>query len=136
MFTLFTWFALIVACVACALASVAAVRVILGRRQSAGHRGLFGFSDGARVRYVDPIAIIVAMEAHPEYRFDLHPSRVADGEKEAIATTVDAVRNAFGIPKFSQVGKPGLTQRECLALFNAFCNFVGTQKKSTESTAT
>jgi hypothetical protein len=111
-------------------------RVIAKLRRSHPSRGLFSFSDGLRIRSVDPIAILNAMEAHPQYRFDLHPARVLEGEKEAMDITVDAVRKAFGIPPFTAPGRPGLTHQECLRLLTAFRNYVALQKKSTEPTAT
>jgi hypothetical protein len=128
----------------CVLASATMFGIVLFARSRViaklGHshpsRGLFSFSDGHRIRSVDPIAVLNAMEAHPQYRFDLHPARVADGEKEAMDITVDAVRKAFGIPAFTAPGRPGLTHTECLRLLNAFRVHIATQKKSTESTAT
>lgn len=127
----------------CVLASVfmlsiiafARSRVIAKLRRSHPSRGLFSFSDGFRIRSVDPIAVLNAMEAHPQYRFDLHPARVLDGEKEAMDITVDAVRQAFGIPAFTSPGRPGLTHQECLRLLNAFRYHVAMQKKSTEPIA-
>jgi hypothetical protein len=110
-------------------------RVITRLRRSHPSRGLFSFSDGYRIRSVDPIAVLNAMESHPQYRFDLHPARVLEGEKEAMDITVDAVRQAFGIPPFTAPGRPGLTHQECLRLLNAFRVHIAVQKKSTESTA-
>lgn len=127
----------------CLLASVAMMgvvvfarsRVIAKLKRSHPSRGLFSFSDGLRIRSADPIAVLNAMEAHPQYRFDLHPARVLDGEKEAMEITVDAVRQAFGIPPFTAPGRPGLTHQECLRLLTAFRIHIATQKKSTELTA-
>lgn len=110
-------------------------RVIAKLRRSHPSRGLFAFSDGFRIRSVDPIAVLTTMEAHKEYRFDLHPSRVLEGEKEAMAITVDAVRQAFGIPAFTVPGRPGLTHQECLRLLTAFRIHIALQKKSIESIA-
>ena len=116
----------------CLLASIAMMvivafarwRVIAKLKRSRPSRGLFSFSDGHRIRSVDPIAVLNAMESHKEYRFDLHPARVFEGEKEAINITVDAVRQAFGIPPFTATGRPGLTHQECLRLLNAFCLYI------------
>jgi hypothetical protein len=118
-----------------AIVGFARSRVIARLRRSHPSRGLFSFSDGYRIRSVDPIAVLNAMEAHKEYRFDLHPARVLDGEKEAMDITVNAVRQAFGIPPFTAPGRPGLTHQECLRLLNAFRVHIAVQKKSTESIA-
>lgn len=128
-------------CLLCAVLSLSIVgsarnRIVNSLRQSPESRGLFSFHDGYRIRTVDPIDVLSAMEGHKEYRFDLHPQRVLDGEKEAMNITVDAVRQAFGIPPFTAVGKPGLTQQECLRLLNAFIVYIASQKKSTEPIAT
>lgn len=128
----------------CLLASISMMCVVAFARsivvakikRSHPSRGLFSFSDGLRIRSVDPIAVLNAMEAHKEYRFDLHPARVLEGEKEAMDITVDAVRQAFGIPPFTAPGRPGLTYQECLRLLNAFRVHIAVQKKSTELTAT
>lgn len=118
-----------------AIVAFARSRVIAKLRQSHPSRGLFSFSDGYRIRSVDPIAVLNAMESHKEYRFDLHPARVLDGEKEAMDITVDAVRQSFGIPPFTSPGRPGLTHQECLRLLNAFRVHIAVQKKSTEQIA-
>lgn len=128
----------VLASAAAAVGIVAASRILLARKavRSAKYRSLFQFSDGVNIRAVDPIVVIEAMEAHEQYRFDVHPQRVAEGEKEAIAVTIDAVRRAFAIPAFSKVGVPGLTNNECLQLLNAFTLWIAAQKKSTERPST
>ncbi len=121
-----------------AIVGVTAARYWADRRfsRSARARGLFEFFDGKRMRTVDPIEVLTKMEEHKEFRFDVHPSGVGDGDKEAIAITVRAVREAFGIPAFSNTGAPGLSTQECLRLFNSFSLWVAVQKKSIESNAT
>ncbi len=84
-------------------------------------RGLFRFSDGIRIRAVDPIAVILSMEEHPDFRFDIHPKRVEEeGELEATTMMVDAIRKAFAVPEFTSPKLPGLTVQECLQLYDAF----------------
>lgn len=118
--------------------AVTAARYWADRRfsRSARARGLFEFFDGKRMRTVDPIEVLTRMEEHREFRFDVHPRGVGEGDKEAIAITVSAVRDAFGVPAFSNAGAPGLSTQECLRLFNAFSIWVAVQKKSTASSAT
>jgi hypothetical protein len=131
------WFFICVLASALMMAVVVFARsIVIDRlRRSPPSRGLFSFSDGYRIRSVDPIAVLNSMESHKEYRFDLHPARVLKGEKEAMNITVDAVRQAFGIPLFTAPGRPGLTHQECLRLLNAFRVHIAVQKKSTESIA-
>ena len=135
MFLLVQWYSFCILLAVIGIAIVVLVRRRLARSllQSPRARGLFRFSDGVNFHTVDPIEILNAMEAHPEYRFDLHPGRVRDGEKEAIEITVDAVRTAFKVPAFTKVGTPGLTTQECLRLIGTFNCYCASQKKSTES---
>ena len=122
--------------VAVMLLVIAARFVISWRvaRNDTSHRGLFRFSDGARVRDVDPIVILTELERHDTFRFDLHPLRAQEGEDEAFLVIADAVRQAFRVPEFTEAGKPGLTVRECYELFRAFLFFADAQKKNSKPT--
>lgn len=115
--------------------AIVLVRWLVVRRlvvENRSNRGLFRFNDGVRTRSIDPIDVIIALEAHPQFRFDLHPSRAADGEPEAFGIIADAVRTAFNVPAFSVPNTPGLTVRECYELYLAFARYVTLQKKSTD----
>ena len=138
MIQIIQWFMICVLASASMFAVVVFARSVVISRLSRSHpsRGLFSFSDGVRIRSVDPIAVLTAMEAHPQYRFDLHPARVLEGEKEAMDITVDAVRKAFGVPPFVSPKRPGLTHQECLRLLHAFRVYIASQKKSTELNVT
>jgi len=115
---------------ACVIAFVLIVRYRLQRSPS---RGLFRFSDGLRVREVDPIGVLMALESHPKFRLDLDPKRaLEDGDQEAMATMADAVRIAFGVPEFTSPKRPGLTVYECVELLAVFSLYVDSQKKSTK----
>lgn len=117
---------------ACAVAACRWIIVNRMAKEYRSHRGLFRFNDGARIRSVDPIEVLIALEAHPEFRFDLHPLRAANGESEAFGVIADAVRSAFSVPAFTVPNTPGLTVRECYELYRAFVYYVHLQKKSTE----
>ncbi len=119
--------------VAAVMLLVIAARFIINRRalrNDTSHRGLFRFNDGVRVRAVDPIAILTALEQHEVFRFDLHPLRAQEGEDEAFLVIADAVRQAFQVPAFTEAGKPGLTVRECFNLLRAFLFYADAQKKN------
>lgn len=119
------------------LAATVSVRLFLERkRKRESRRGLFVYSDGKRVRSVDPITAILTLEAHKDFRFDRHPKQAAEGDKEAIAICADAVREAFGVPPYVAPGKPGLTVAECYSLLQAFGRYVALQKKSINLSAT
>lgn len=119
------------------LTATVSVRLFLERkRRRESRRGLFVYSDGKRVRSVDPISAILTLEAHKDFRFDRHPKQAADGDKEAIAICADAVREAFSVPAYSAPGKPGLTVAECYSLLQAFGRYVALQKKSISLSAT
>lgn len=99
-------------------------------------RLIFSFFDGKENRSVDPM---------PLYR------KVRDIEKEVAADLVLArsqmkdalkgwslaagrIRKAFGLDEYSDQG--GLTELECVELFDAFKAWVGVEKKSTPSPST
>lgn len=128
------WFFLTVASFGILLAAIAAVllaRAVASRRRRS-RDGLFRFHDGAREREVDPIAVLMALEAHPKFRLDLDPRRaLEDGDRDAMALMADAVRQAFGVPEFTQPGRSGLTVFECVELLAVFIAYIDLQKKST-----
>lgn len=101
-----------------------------------GHRGLFRFSDGVNIKELDPIQIMLDLEAHPKYRLDKHPKLVLEGDEEAFTITIEAVRAVFGVPPFKDKEKPGLTARECLGLLDSFFTYVDSQKKSIDPSPT
>lgn len=135
---MFLYLAILVVAVVLSLVLICLVRIVIERRlqRDQSGRGLFTFHDGKRFRSIDPIEVMERMEADEKYRFDLHPKRVSDGDKEAIKETISAVRRAFGVAEFTAIGKPGLTGHECLALWNHFCLFLMNQKKSTDAPLT
>lgn len=118
------------AMIALAVVAIVALRTFFARSPKL-HRGLFVFHDGAKVRYVDPIAAYLALEQDQEFRFDLHLRRAENGESEAIGIVANAVRTAFGVPVFTRPGQPGLTTAECHRLLGAFVLYIDAQKKST-----
>ena len=100
-------------------------------------RGLFRFHDGKRIRQVDPISVLMALESHPKFRLDLDPKRaLEDGDQEAMALLADAVRSAFGVREFSSPRRAGLTVYECVELLAVFSFYVDSQKKSTNTSPT
>lgn len=111
-------------------------RKLLASKPATQHRGLFRWSDGVKIRESDPIAVLIALEAHKEFRFDLHPIRAQNGEAEAFLVIADAVRQAFGVSEYIEPGKPGLTVRECYELLREFLFYADSQKKSSMPTQT
>lgn len=102
------------------------------RRRSRAIRGLFRFYDGRKICEVDPISVMLSLDAHPEFRMDLDPKRaLLDGDQAAMSRLASAVRDAFGVVAFSGPGKSGLTVFECVELLSVFTLYVELQKKST-----
>jgi hypothetical protein len=139
---MFFWF--IIGVIGC-LVVVAAVVIVrhrivsrsaIQRPVSARSRGLFRFSDGVRVRSIDPIEALMGFEKQPQFLHDKHPRKAQDGDLESLKIVAEAVRLAFGIPEFTEVGKPGLTVRECFELYCVFSRYLSSLKKSTNSTPT
>ena len=96
----------------------------------AANRGMFGFNDGKFDRWVDPISVMMSFESHKEFRADIHPKQAMLGNKQAIDTMLDAIRQAFGVTDYESPKKPGLTVNEMFSLFRAFYEWVDLQKKS------
>ena len=111
-------------------------KYIESQQLSPRNRGLFRYFDGVKIQTIDPIAVLQAYEAHAEFRFDKHPEKVREGDAEAIRIVLDATRNAFNVPAFTQVGLPGLTQKETIELFESFVSYSSAQKKNTEPNPT
>lgn len=117
----------------CSVSFVLSVRFIARRRTRTTHDGLFVFWNGKQNKTVDPIHVLMALEAHPKFRLDLDPRRaLEDGDREAMENLTEAVRQAFGVPAFTQPGRPGLTVYECCELLAVFIAYVDMQKKSTK----
>lgn len=121
------------AAVGSTLTAVFLASILIHRRnalRAESRRGLFLYSDGHRTRAIDPIEAIMALEADPEFRFDLHPKRADEGDQEAVQIIARAVRSVFRVPEFSEPGKPGLTVVECYRLLQAFAIYAEALKKN------
>lgn len=95
-------------------------------------RGLFRFNDGKHVRSVDPIEVILSLDAHKEFRLDLHPTQAETGNQQALAICRDAIQSAFRVVPFTSPDQPGLSAVEMLRLLDAFQSYCMRQKKNTE----
>ena len=92
-------------------------------------RQLFEYWDGAKKRHADPMRVFRAIKDDPEYREDVHPQGVDDGDPEAIDVTLRCVRRVLGVGEWSE-GKPGLTELETLQLFVQFHEYLDHLKKN------
>lgn len=110
-------------------------------------RELFKYWDGSKTRYADPIKIDHGFLSHPTYRNDVHPQTIQaatlspeDKEiqtlgVEAWGIMVNAILEVFDVKEWKE-NQPGLTQNECMELFNQYGEYVATLKKNIESTPT
>lgn len=101
------------------------------RGNSAQRDGMFRFNDGINIRIVDPIDVLQCLDAHPEFRIDVHPRQAEAGNTNALKICVDAIQKAFQVEKFTCKEKPGLTVVEMLRLLQAFEIFALRVKKNT-----
>ena len=101
-------------------------RLIIERR-----RAIFRFWDGRRIRGADPIAVLRALRADPEYDQEVHLPLVDAGDEEAIRIAANAVRRAFGVAAF-EAG--GLSELELLGVLMDFITFTLALKKNTGPT--
>lgn len=93
-------------------------------------RNIFSFWDGVRRRRVDPLLALRAFDRHPTFNFDEQAELVKAGEFAATKLAVDATREIFAIPAWSET-EPGLTEAETILVLWQFITFNQLVKKNT-----
>lgn len=96
-------------------------------------RQIFHFHDGRRKRSADPIKVWTALQLDPQFEMDRHVRELHSHDDktaaEASQTTSAAIRRAFMVDEFDN---GGLTDQECIGVFNAYVSWLESQKKSTK----
>ncbi len=92
------------------------------------HRAIFHYHDGHRRCKIDPVAALIALNAHPRYLQDRHILEANEGDPQAIAIMQEAARDVFGVQPFD--GRRGLTISETIDLLIGFDNYLLSLKKS------
>jgi hypothetical protein len=94
-------------------------------------RDIFRFWDGRENRRIDPLKAFRELRAHKTFNADEHLEalKTADDE-EAIAATVEAAHDVFGIKPLSE---GGLTEAECIALVDVFYGYLEAVKKNSKT---
>lgn len=110
--------------------------LIVRSKRKARRYGLFRFSDGKQIRSLDPIQLLLSLEADKELLLYRHPEQARKGNKEAIRICTTAIQNCFGVVPYTDPKLPGLTITEMLDLLDAFCIYCELQKKSTNTLET
>lgn len=105
-------------------------------RHKQSRDGMFRFKDGVNIRVVDPIEVLQKLDAHKEFRIDLHPRQAEEGSSVALKICIDAIQYAFGVEKFTCRERPGLTSIEMLRLLQAFEIYALRVKKNTKRSLT
>lgn len=90
-------------------------------------RAVFRFFDGRRTRAVDPYAVWRHLDQHKTFKWE-HLEDTDAGDYDAANTTIDATREAFGIPEFDG-GSGTLTSEEVMAIFLEFLEWSRAAKK-------
>jgi hypothetical protein len=93
--------------------------------------GFFEFHDGKSIRSLDPINLLLSLEADKELLLYRHTKLAKQGNKDAIRICTNAVQNCFGVVPYSDPKLPGLTVSEMLDLLESFLVYCELQKKST-----
>jgi hypothetical protein len=96
------------------------------------HRLLFRYHDGAQWQAIDPLVAVIGLSEHPQYRGDLHPRLVEQGDQEAIQITLRAVKDVFRVQDYDRNTGLGLTLGEQLQLLYTFSRYLELLKKSTD----
>jgi hypothetical protein len=100
-------------------------------------RDLFHFTDGEGTkRTADPLACWRGMMNHAEYRHDVHPKQVDEGDQEALEITLRMIQDVFGVEEWAEDTPEGLTQGEMLDLLISFIEYTSDVKKNTSLSAT
>lgn len=105
------------------------------RRRLQG-RGLFVYHDGARTRYGDPFRLYRALDHHPKMDLDKHAPLCDAGQEPETTLVVDSVCEIFGLARWNDATRAGLTDWEVLGVLNRFAVFIDSLKKSTSPTLT
>ena len=92
------------------------------------HRAIFRYRDGSKIRSIDPIAVALALHAHPKF-LPSHLHEAASGDPSAMAIVSHAACDVFGVRPFD--GKSGLTVAELIELMLAFDVYCLALKKNT-----
>jgi len=96
------------------------------------HRLLFRYHDGSQWQAIDPLVAVIGLSEHPQYRGDLHPRLVEQGDQEAIQITLRAVKDVFRVQDYDRTTRLGLTLGEQLQLLYTFSRYLELLKKSTD----
>src|SRR5690606_29518923 len=104
-------------------------------RRAAKRRNIFRYFDGVRQRAIDPVAVAIAFEEHPTFSMERHVPLALAGDPESIRITVDAARQVFSIPAWSERQR-GLTSIETIDLVGKYVAYMESLKKSTSDSPT
>jgi hypothetical protein len=93
--------------------------------------GFYQFNDGKSMRSIDPINLLLSLEADKELLLYRHPKQAREGNTQAIKICVNAIQKSFGVVPYLHPKLPGLTVSEMLDLLESFLVYCELQKKST-----
>jgi len=107
---------------------------LFSRNRAPKVQRIFKYFDGTRERSADPVTVIRKMAAHPKFDVDRHLADMVCGEPgleaEASEISVQATREIFGIPAWTEDTPEGLTEMETLGVLNDFVLYVDNLKKN------
>lgn len=98
------------------------------QRWTRRNRQIFHYWDGRRNRKADPLAVLESLRTRKDFDLERDPVLAGEGESDAIAATVRAVRESFGVPAWSEESW-GLTGGESIALLTEFFTYLESVKK-------
>ncbi len=98
------------------------------------NRAIFGFWDGSKRRFIDPMIPFRALVQHDEFDWETTPKAIDIGDLAAMGVTAKAIRDAFGIAPINESATSGLTESECVQLLFQFVDWMqGVKKKDSIS---
>ena len=100
-------------------------------------RKIFRFFDGTQMRAVDPLRAWMLLLTDPHLEMPRHISELESHDDrisaEAGLIVAAAARRAFGLSEFSAGGS---TDQECIDAFQVYLEWLGAQKKTSNSSLT
>lgn len=94
-------------------------------------RGLYGFFDGKRTRYVDPIATWRKLEHHPTVDLDAIIPCLNEGMEPETSQMLGVLAETFDVKRYDPATQEGLTDREVVNLLDGLVEHMETLKKNT-----
>lgn len=108
-----------------------AIKDRLTGRAALQRRGLLPFFDGIRQRWADPFLVWRALYNHPVVNLEKHGAAADEGSEPETTEYIKAIVEVFGVQRWDDVTRTGLTDWEILHLIPQLSSHLVALKKNT-----